>query len=246
MERDEYRKMFKQESVYWWYLGLHELVEFYVQSYPSDKPLNILDAGCGTGRMIEILNRYGVVTGFERSSIAISFCAHRGLRNIKSEDLNTWTPQPEMYDIIVSNDVLSDSGIETDLAVAEKYHTALKTGGYLLMNLPAFVWLRRPHDFAVSTQRRYQKKNIVPYLEKTGFCCRKSSYRLPLLFILILIRKYSIDTFRKKNKVTSDFIRLPSFLNQCLLSLVRIENRMIESGISFIFGSSLFLVCEKK
>lgn len=237
--------MYEQETVHWWYRGLHDLVERYVQRLSEGKPLNILDAGCGTGRMMEVLKKYGDVTGFDRSAEAIGFCADRGLKNLSSEDLNTWKPQPSRYDLIVSNDVLSDAGIDAELALVQKFHSALKPKGYLMMNLPAFVCLRRAHDLAVSIQKRYKKNDIVPELQNIGFDCIKAGYRLPLLFVFILLQKSFSVFFGKNEGVASDLFPLPPFLNESLFILHRFENLLFVSGIPFLFGSSLFQICQK-
>jgi SAM-dependent methyltransferase len=245
MKKVEYFKMYEQETVHWWYRGLYDLVERYVRRLSSGKPLNILDAGCGTGGLMGILNMYGDVAGIDHSPEAIALCAQRGLTNLGTEDLNTWEPQPSRYDFIVSNDVLSDAGIEAELALVQKFHSALKPKGYLIMNLPAFVCLRRSHDTAVSTQRRYRKKSILPDLEKAGFRSVKAGYRLPLLFVLILLRKSLSRFFGKNAAVTSDLFPIPLFLNEFLYSLHRFENLLFVSGIPFCVGSSFFFICQK-
>ncbi len=239
--------MFKLESVHWWYRGLHDLMERVVRRLSSGKRLKILDAGCGTGRMMEVLSKYGDVTGIDRSPDAIGFCSRRGLTNLKTEDLNTWDPPRSEYDMIVSNDVLSDASIESEIDIVQKFSTALKTKGYLVMNLPAFDSLKRGHDQAVSTKRRFRKRNIIPALDRAGFRILKSGYRLPLLFVFIFLRK-KVSVFRtKKEAAVSDlFFPLPSLLNEFLFSLHRFENLLFVSGVSFFPGSSLFLICQKK
>ena len=55
MNKDEYTSMYELETDYWWYKALHELVEFHVKKIAGAGELRILDAGCGTGKMVEIL-----------------------------------------------------------------------------------------------------------------------------------------------------------------------------------------------
>ena len=76
MEKNEYAKMYGLENTYWWYRGLHELIERYVQRHAKKTvgPLFVLDAGCGTGRMLEILGNYGIAEGFDYSEEALNFC----------------------------------------------------------------------------------------------------------------------------------------------------------------------------
>ncbi len=108
MEKNEYEVMYNMESSFWWYCGLHELVEFYVKQYFSKakKKLTIFDAGCGTGKMIERLNRYGNISGIDYSEEALKFCKKRGIDNVKQYDLNKWSEKKNTFDIIYSLDVL--------------------------------------------------------------------------------------------------------------------------------------------
>jgi SAM-dependent methyltransferase len=246
MEDAEYYKMFEFEDNYWWYRGLHELVEHFVNTFHSDQPLRILDAGCGTGRMLELLKNYGIIEGIDFSPLAVTLCEHRQLKNIEIANLNHWDSREKTYDVLISNDVICTSNVDDDLAVVKKFHRALKPGGALILNLPAFDCLRRPHDTAVFGKRRYRKKKLVNDLERIGFRIVMANYRLPFLFLFILIQKNINKLFASDKKITSDLNPLPSILNRSLLFLNRIENKMIISGLPFPFGSSLFVVCKKK
>lgn len=252
--------MFEFENHYWWYQGLHELVHFYVaeaakikeerkKNYGNgegnDEPLNIFDAGCGTGRMLELLEKYGTIEGIDYSPEAITLCRERGLQRVETGDLNLWEPPPNTYDVIISNDVICTSGVVDDLAVIRKFYNALKPGGYLILNLPAFNLMRRMHDIAVSGKRRYRKRKTVRALEEMGFRMVRANYRLPVLFVFILIQKYILGLFSRNKPVTSDLNPLPPFVNRSLLFMNRLENRLFTWGIPFLFGSSLFIVCEK-
>jgi 2-polyprenyl-3-methyl-5-hydroxy-6-metoxy-1,4-benzoquinol methylase len=247
MKKNEYYKMYEFENDYWWYRGLHHLTRDYVERLKrtnSNEELKILDAGCGTGRMMELLDPYGNVEGFDHAEEAVALCKERGLKNAKKEDLNTWNPPTEYYDIIVNNDVIYISTIEDDMAVVGKFHQALKKNGILILNLPAFKILTRKHDIAVFGVRRYRKRKTLAQLKRIGFVPVHASYRLPPLFFIMLLQKYLADRLQKGN-VESDLKRLPSFINSILFWMHRVENKIITTGIPLPFGSSLFLVCRK-
>jgi SAM-dependent methyltransferase len=240
--------MFEYENRYWWYRGLHELTWRCVGKFKqtkSNKKIKILDAGCGTGRMMELLAGYGIVEGIDHGQEAISLCKKRGLKNVQKGDLNTWEPPAETYDIIISNDVIYISTIADDMAVVEKFHRGLKKDGILILNLPAFKMLERNHDIAVFGVRRYRKKRTLEQLKEIGFVPVRASYRLPPLFFVMLFQKYVLDRL-SKGDVESDLKVLPSFINSCLLWMHRLDNKIITAGIPLPFGSSLFLVCKKK
>jgi SAM-dependent methyltransferase len=242
MEAHEYAKMFNLETHYWWYQGLNELVLHYIKQCRADTPLKILDAGCGTGRMTELLHEYGIIEGIDYSSVAIDFCKKRGLKNTTVMDLNTWEPAADMYDTIVSLDVIYHAGITDDIAILRKFYTALKPQGILILNLPAFDCLQREHDQVVFGKRRYQRYKTVRELNQIGFSCIVSTYRLPALFIFIMLKNL---LSRKQPSLESDLKELPTYINKFLFFINHIENKIITSGIRLPFGSSLFIVCKK-
>ena len=248
MKQNEYYKMYQFENEYWWYRGLHELGRDYVEKLKKSDPhsqLNILDAGCGTGRMMEILAPYGTVEGIDHAKAAISLCQERGLEKVRLGDLNTWEPLAEQYDVIVCHDVIYISTIADDMAVVKKFQRALKKDGILILNLPAFNALKRKHDIAVFGIRRYRKKKTLHRLKDLGLVPVHATYRLPWLFFIMLVQKHVVDRF-SKGEAESDLKILPAFLNSSLFWLHRLENRIITAGIPLPFGSSLFLVCRKE
>jgi 2-polyprenyl-3-methyl-5-hydroxy-6-metoxy-1,4-benzoquinol methylase len=245
MEKNEYAVMYALETDYWWYRGLHELVEKYIRFFSKkNAPPSILDAGCGTGRMMELAGRFGSVEGFDFSQDAMHFSAMRGLDSISCQDLNTWTSAGEKYDIVISLDVLCHRSIRDEADVIRKFFYALRQNGVLILNLPAFELLRRNHDAAVHTRKRYTKKPTIKMLEKEGFRVIRASYRLPHFFIIMFAKKI-LERFFPSPTITSDLALLPVWLNNMLLFFNRIENAIVFSGITMPAGGSLFIVAQK-
>lgn len=236
--------MYTLETSFWWYKVLHELVEATIRTKKKVGPIRILDAGCGTGRMMEILQKYGNVTGIDYSPDAIRYAKERGLPNIVEGDLNTYTFKNEACDVIVCLDVLYHSAIKNDLAVVEKFRQALKKDGLLIINLPAFDYLKRSHDVVVHTKKRYRKASFVKDLKQVGFTVVRASYRMPHLYVIILLSKL----FQKKDEQSgseSDLKEIPGWMNNLLYQFGRLENRAIRLGLGIPFGSSLFVVAKK-
>ena len=244
MDKSEYLRMYHLETKFWWYKVLHELVDFTIRKNKQEGKISILDAGCGTGRMMEINQKYGTVTGIDYSEDAVYYAKKRGLENIEMGDLNDYQFEKGAYDVVVCLDVLYHSAIQNDIAIVEKFYHTLKDDGILIINLPAFEYLKRSHDLVVHTKRRYRKKPFENDLKETGFTILRSGYRMPLLYFIILIAKL----FPKKSKSDeskSDLKELPVWLNTLLLNYGRLENWCLKQGFAFPVGSSLFVVAKK-
>jgi SAM-dependent methyltransferase len=247
MESHEYTLMYECETHLWWYRGLHELLVALVRRVPGSAAgsLDVFDAGCGTGRTAEVLAPFGRVTGIDYAPEAIDYCRQRGLTGLQQGDLNTWPFPNDRYDLIVSLDVLSVRGISDDLAVLERMYRALKPGGRLILNLPAFPAIYREHDRAVANVRRYRRSVIRPKLERFGYVADYAGYRLPMLFLIIVAQKIGQALAGPASTSVSD-VKMPApWINTLFLALHRLENLGIRAGLRYPFGSSLLLVCRK-
>lgn len=248
MNEIEYKTMFDAEGRHWWYVGLHDLIVSFLQKQTGNRrALNIFDAGCGTGRLMQILQGFGRVSGCDISDIAIGYCRIRNLPSAFQADLNTAELGRDCFDVITSIDVLYHKGIHNDALVIEKFYKALKPGGILIINLPAYNFLRSSHDIAVHTKKRYTKKELLALLEKAGFDVMKISYRISFLFPPIFLCRLGRSFLLKKtgkNEHRSDVDFPPDLVNKFLIQINIMENYFLEK-LCLPFGSSVFAVAVK-
>ena len=249
MNLAEYRRMYAVEDRHWWYVGLHELIMRSVtaESQRLGRPLRILDAGCGTGRLMQLMSAYGDVEGYDASEEAVSCCHERAVA-AGLADLNDLQPQPDSFDIITSIDVLYHTGIKDDIAVLKKLRTGLRPGGLLILNLVAHEFLRSSHDVAVHTRERYTRKELLRRLSSAGFLPEYASYRVCILFPLIavyrLICRGRGEGATNRHDVDSDVSLPHPLINALLLGLARVENRVM-NRYTLPAGSSLFVLARK-
>lgn len=130
---------------------------------------HILDAGCGQGYLCRLLARQGaIMTGVEPAEAWYTYAQQReqaeplGIRYLQN-DLSTWQPALEVFDVVVANMVLMDipdypSALHTCVA-------ALKRGGRLIFSLlhPCFeesgsAWVDKGYVEA----RDYFRERAVP------------------------------------------------------------------------------------
>lgn len=244
----EYSRMYDAEDRHWWYAGLHDLILATVrrESQRLGRPLHIFDAGCGTGRLCQLLAAEGHhVSGCDASDEALRLSRKRGSMNVFQADLNSLELKPETFDVITSIDVLYHSGITDDVAVMKRLRNGLKPGGMLILNLVAHEFLRSTHDIAVHTRERYTRKLLRDRLIEAGFIINFISYRVSLLFPFIalyrLFFKYTLSNKTALHTVASDVQPPHPLINYLLLKLLELENTLM-SITTLPTGSSVFVI----
>lgn len=250
MNAAEYRRMFSVEDQHWWYVALHEVIVALVAAEAKIKGrLEIFDAGCGTGRLAELLTFYGAVSGCDASADAIAFCRQRGLAGMEHTTLQQVILPANHFDVITCIDVLYHQGIGDDVEVLMRLRAALKPGGLLLIHLVADPALYSSHDVAVHTRERYTRSLLQGRLERAGLVTKRLSYRLSALFPLIAgwrrWRRRQMANANRAEEVVSDVALPPALLNSALLTLMRLENRLLRH-CDLPCGSSLLAICRRE
>ncbi len=246
METDEYRVMYEIENDYWWYVGLRKLVFASIDRFASKEgKLKILDAGCGTGKILESCKEHDAC-GLDFSEEAISFCKKRGLNSIKKGSICDMPFPDNSFDVVISLDVLYHVNVEDDLKALKEIYRVANKDGILVLNLPAYKFLQSRHDEAIHTRHRYSYLEIKEKLIKAGFGIERLTYRNTILFPLAFVKRTMEKIFHgKSDKAESDLKPLPKFINQILTMLLFLENKMIMSGVDLPFGLSLYCVARK-
>ncbi|QMW03523.1 class I SAM-dependent DNA methyltransferase [Spirosoma foliorum] len=245
---EEYAKMFELEGQLWWYRNLHERVVTALERQFGDRrDIQILDAGCGTGGMLDFLRRRGYtqLRGIDGSTDAVAFCNERGF-SVTFLDLTTLASfEPAIqYDAIICNDVFcyfTESELPPLLlALARR----LKSEGILVSNNNAFSVFEGQHDIAVGILRRFVLTDFEQLMPPTGLRIQRATYwSFVLSPMILLMRRWQRLQLRlgwqKPENAQSD-VYLPShWLNETLYRIVRTEQKFMSRTP---FGSSLFMV----
>ncbi len=243
MQVDEYKKMFLLEDFYWWYRGLHKILLNHFRKYTRKQDvLNILDAGCGTGKVLELFKDYGRITGLDISGDAICFAHTRDIKmHLVQGNAMSLPFSNNAFDCVITLDVLY--ALEDDNEAAKEFSRVLKKSGLLIANLPAFQWLYSSHDVAVSGRRRYTRGKIVKILSENSFRIEKITYWNAVLFPLEAVIRI-INIFLPRKYHESDLKCLPKPINIILTGIVYLEAGLINI-FNFPFGLSLFVVARK-
>jgi ubiquinone/menaquinone biosynthesis C-methylase UbiE len=244
MEEREYEILFQAEQKHFWYQALHQnIINTLNELLRKQSGIKILDAGCGTGLLLQKLQQIGSAFGFDISVHALEFCSQRRLENISRATVQHLPFETEIFDAVISADVLYHRNVPEDRKALLQFYRVLKPGGLLILNLPAFEFLRSRHDIAIHTERRYKKKQLEILLRSCGFKMNRCYYRNCLLFPFIalsrLLRRGSAET-----NPESDVILPPAFINDSLTKIMFADDWLAKK-IQFPAGVSIFCVATK-
>ncbi len=246
MERDEYRIMNHIERSYWWFVGKRFLVksaleQLYVDGLSNGKTLDI---GCGTGMIMRLLQGFGPAYGTELSWEAIRFLKQRDLELIIRSDANeALSFKDNTFSVVTCLDVLEH--LDNDFSLLKEMLRVCKSGGHVIVTVPAFELLWSPHDTALHHKRRYTKQQMLEKIRHFNCTVVKCSYYNAILLLPVLVVR-KLKTLLSNNKaVRSDFfIRLPAWMNRILSFLFVCEIYCLRY-LNLPFGVSLLLILQK-
>ncbi len=250
----EYRIMREVEDSFWWYVTLHRAVVAEVQGAMAGRARGrVLDAGCGTGGMLERLRQTEPgwsCSGLDFSEGALAHARARGLVELRQGSVDALPYADESFDVVVSLDVLYFAGVDEARAMKEFYRV-LKPGGVLVLNLPAFEVLRGEHDAAVHGVRRYTPARVRQMLsacalENQRTWCWNLWLFLPVLCWRWLSRWRLAARTRMAGEETakSDLTMPPGPVNALLKAMARLDFALCR-WIRAPLGTSVFSVGRK-
>jgi hypothetical protein len=121
----------------------------------------------------------------------------------------------------------------------------LRSGGRLLIRLPAYEWLRSRHDRQVHTRRRYTAPELRAILAAAGFVVERCSYVLSLLFPLPAALRL-LERFTPDNGEESAMGLPRPPINAALKAPMALEAAWLGLGGSFPFGLSVMALAQKE
>jgi SAM-dependent methyltransferase len=243
MNPAEYEAMFAVEDRHWWYVGVRREVERWLSDLaatPGEK-MRVLDAGCGTGGLLANLETPAWRAGVEISSDGVRLARTRGSAALVQGSVCALPFPDGTFDAVVSIDVLCHAGVDERQAIEEAARV-LRPGGRLLVQVPAFDWLRGEHDDAVWTKRRYRSGEIARLLAAAGLSTPRVGYRNSLLFAPAAIARLARRGARTREEARSDVRPVPRAVNALLSGILAVERRL---RLALPFGLSVFCVGEK-
>ena len=242
MNPQEYETMYRAEDRHWWYEGLRKMIGNALSDYGPPDGSRFLDIGCGTGANMAMLSERYDIAGIDISSQALALCRARNIQQLARGSANAIPLAAEQFDAALMMDVLYHAAVSDKAEALREAYRVLKPGGLLLLNAPAYNWLRSAHDQAIHTDTRFTRAEIESLLDTAGFETERATYWNTLLFPLAgAARLWG----KLRPREGSDLESPPGKLSNSLFQAILHAERLLLRYTNLPFGLSIFAVARK-
>lgn len=240
MRQDEYATMFRVEAAHWWYRALHRLIFQTLETeLPDWREKRILDAGCGTGAILQTLGSPDKNFGIDLAPEAIAFCRERGLENVRQADIFDMPFADDSFDAVICSSVIYHEWVTDVGAAIREMRRVLSPGGLLIINVPAFRFLHSAHDVAVMTARRFRKPELRDLLLEQNFSIRRLTYWTTLLFPLAVIaRTVGLSQMGRDFEVEQESLQQKLFTRIMELELRLLRRTSLPFGVALLAAAT--------
>jgi SAM-dependent methyltransferase len=198
----------------------------------------VLDAGCGSGRTLDELTRYGSAHGVELNPLGLTAARRRG-HNVEQAPVETIPFDDGSFDLVTCLDVIEHT--DDDVVALSELRRVTRPGGHLVVSVPAHPRLWSKHDEVNGHRRRYTRKVLRGAAEAAGWRVERMTgfnviYLAPAALVRIGRRNGAKDGGDSELELT------PPRLDAVLELPLRAEAALVRRGVDLPPGLSLMAV----
>jgi SAM-dependent methyltransferase len=238
MKSSEIDAILASDECHWWYRGRRRVLHAELDRLALAPDARILDAGCGSGRMLDELALRGNVSGVDASAVAVAATRRRG-HVARRCNIERMPFADASYDLVTCLDVLEHTS--DDRRTLCELRRVTRPGGTLVVTVPAYQALWSAHDVVNGHYRRYQATELRAAAQEAGWYHLRDSYFNALLLgpaaLIRLTRRR-----RPERSARSELELTPGWLDGLLEWPLRFEAALLRSGARLPFGLSLLAV----
>jgi SAM-dependent methyltransferase len=237
----------RAQSRHFWFRGFRWFVAPLVRTALAGRlDARILDAGCGTGRNLEFLRRYGTVYGLDISEVGLSIARDARHGKLVRASVAAVPLTSERFDLVTSFDVLYSLGQADERAAMAELHRLTKPAGFVLINVAAMPILRGDHSVLSHEVRRYSRRALRLLVTGAGFEVIRLTHTnmslfLPLLLLRALQRRRGLSG---ESEAEREITVPPAPLNGVLSAMLFVESLWLK-WFDECAGSSLLCLARK-
>jgi SAM-dependent methyltransferase len=241
MTHDELQAMLSSDENHWWYRGRRRILRAELDRLPLGPEPRLLDAGCGSGRTLDELARYGRVSGIDLSPDAVEAARRRGHDDVHVGPVEELPFPDATFDVVTCLDVVEHT--PDDRATLAELGRVTRPGGLLLVTVPAYQALWSWHDEVNLHFRRYDRWSLRAAAGEAGWdVLRDTHFNSLLLAPAAVVR---LAQRRRRTHEHSDLDLTPPVLNGILELPLRLEARLLAAGNRLPAGLSLLAVMRR-
>lgn len=239
MDRSAYDNMRAVQDRHWWFRGRRSILADQLSRLELKPGARILEVGCGPGGNLEMLARFGDVTGLEPDEESRRYASERtGLPVVHGLLPDGLPAFDQRFDLIAALDVVEH--LDDDAGALAALRDLLAPGGVLLTTVPAHPWMWSRHDALHHHKRRYRRDDYVRLLRETGYVVRRATFFNSVLYPIIALARLARASERTGR--TDDAVPAPPV--NALLAAAFASERFPLRVMNLPFGVSLLTVAQ--
>jgi SAM-dependent methyltransferase len=243
MDRAAYALMAAHEDRHWWFVGRRAVIAALIDRIRLPARPLILEAGCGSGGNLGLLEGRGIVSAFEPFEDAASNAQARYPgTEVRRGELPNDVPFVEgTFDLVAALDVLEH--VEDDVNSLAALVRLAKPGAAIIVTVPAHQILWGSHDRRLHHHRRYGRRQMRQIAHAAGaeieFETAFNTVLAPIAIVFRLAEKLvGLDLGNQE--------RLPAHpVNKALGALFAVERHLV-SRLSLPFGLSYGYILRRR
>lgn len=247
MNPEEFANIARTEETLWWYRGMERILYRFLDPLVRGRAIDdVLEAGCGTGRMSRALAaRYRWrMTPLDLSEVGLKHAASLGLTQLVQADIRDLPFRDATFDAVLSLDVIAHLEPPETPAAFAGFARVLRPGGLLIVRASALDALRSRHSMFVNERQRLTAPRLRAACGLAGLRVLRLTYVNSLL-LPVALAKFRIWEPLTKAPPASGLVPVAPWLNWLLEQPLRLEERLVGAGVNLPIGQSLLLAAER-
>jgi SAM-dependent methyltransferase len=237
---------YRAEEHHFWFRGFRRfVVPLLAEAVAGVSNPRILDAGCGTGRNLLMLDAFGRPFGIDLNALGLSFAARKGRRTVARATVTDLPFPDRSFDLVTSFDVLYALDDEQESRAFDEMSRVLKPSGAVLINVAGMSVVRGGHSAALGAERRrYTLDSMRRSLARCGLRPVRLTYTNALLFPVLA----AVRTLQRVTGWPVPGIELeipPAPVNTLLAGALAFEANLVRR-VDLPFGSSVLCLAKRR